>query len=240
MDSAAELREAVLRLAGGDSEVSLVGRVREAFAAGACTVVVEIAADYVEREPLEVLCGEVVLRGTTPAISDGDVDSSMGATASSRSCLTIPGLFVRGGSLRVSNLNLCATEENRVQEGSLHCEDCHITSKNGCGILCLQRAKVHLKNCEIARCLRSGVGVNGKHTDLDLHGCTVTQNNFSGIGVNHQARSIVLRQTSITNNQYHGVWLNAGVKARWVDGIMRGNRQGEKAGTGTLLGFEPS
>lgn len=139
--------------------------------------------------------------------------------------------------MHLSGLALCATEENRVQAAELHCSDCFITARNGCGVLCLQRARVFLIECEVSHCLRSGIGVNGKHAEVELSWCIVRQNNYSGVGVNHQARSIKLRSNRIQENGYHGVWLNAGVTAQWLGGELEDNKLSAKGGPGVLRGF---
>lgn len=187
-------------------------------------VIVRLRGHCSESEPLDVSRGDVVLRGAPDACG-------------ARAQLSIPGLRVTGGSLALQDVALCAAEENQVKNGRLACRNCFITSRNGCGILCLQKARVFLTGCEIAHCMRSGIGVNGKHTEVELSGCVLKQNNFSGIGVNHQARSISLRQNLITDNGYHGIWLNVGVTVQWMGGEMTGNRLSDKGGPGLLHGY---
>jgi len=209
--------------------VSLAERIRTALStrdssSPATALVVELTGqNVVEAESLDIGSGQVTIQG--------------GTSGSGKVRLTLPGVRVTGGSLMLINLHLCATEENRVQAGRLQCNDCYITSRKGCGILCLQKAKLSLTDCEVANCVRSGIGVNGKHTDIELTRCSLTLNNFSGLGVNHQARCMVLRDCRITENGYHGVWLNAGVVARWQGGLLSGNKLADKAGPGTLIGF---
>lgn len=187
---------------------------------------IELATDCHELDfPLEVKNACLTLTGS---------DKHRG-----RVQLNLRGVRVmNGGTLHLKNLELVASEENRVQDGLLTCTNCIITSRHGCGILCLQKARVRLSNCEISGCLRSGVGVNGKNTEIDIQGCTVCRNNFSGIGVNHQARSVVLRENKICDNGYHGIWLNVGVVANWHGGEMTGNRLSSKDGGGVLRGFD--
>lgn len=207
----------------GDDGTTLAEQIRGLAAAGATRIVIDVTGNCVEPDPLEIDGGEVLLRG-----------SREGAKAR----LTIAGLRVTGGSLCLQNLDLCATEENRVQAGQLQCSGCLITSRNGCGVLCLQRAKVFLRDCEVSNCMRSGIGVNGKNTEIELHRCAVSKNNFSGIGVNHQARSITLSGNRIVDNCYHGVWLNTGVVAKWLGGEISGNRLSAKDGPGVLQGWD--
>eukprot|EP00747_Dinoflagellata_sp_TGD_P210257 gnl/TRDRNA2_/TRDRNA2_83550_c0_seq4.p1 gnl/TRDRNA2_/TRDRNA2_83550_c0~~gnl/TRDRNA2_/TRDRNA2_83550_c0_seq4.p1 ORF type:complete len:381 (-),score=60.37 gnl/TRDRNA2_/TRDRNA2_83550_c0_seq4:132-1274(-) len=204
-------------------EVTLHERIRKALTS--CTSVeVHLTGHCTESQPIEVSEGEVVMRGP-PGCAD-------------KIRLNTPGLRVsRGGSLIVRGVAICATEENRVQGGRLECADCLITARNGCGVLCLQKAHVQLTGCEICGCSRSGVGVNGKHTQIEITDCVLKQNNYSGLGVNHQARLINLKSTRIVDNKYHGVWLNAGVVAQWQGGELHGNLQGNKAGPGLLQGF---
>lgn len=215
----------------GTDGVGLVERVRAALASARIAahgfppaVLVELTCHCEEAEPLEISSGEVTLRGSVEGAG--------------KARLALPGVRVTsGGALCLSNLELYCSEENRVQGGLLRCSDCFITSRNGCGVLCLQRARVFLRDCEVTRCMRSGIGVNGKNTEIDLQGCVVSQNNFSGIGVNHQARSITLKGNRIIDNGYHGIWLNAGVVAQWLGGEISGNRLSDKDGPGSLRGF---
>jgi len=209
----------------GTDGISLAEHIRLAAASGAARVVIDVIGDCVEPDPIEVEAGEVLLRGP-----------SEGAKVR----LTVTGLRVTGGSLCLQNLAICATEENRVQSGQLQCSDCIITSRSGCGVLCLQKARVFLTNCEVSNCMRSGIGVNGKNTEIELHRCAVSKNNFSGIGVNHQARSIILSDTRIVDNGYHGLWLNKGVMVRWLGGEISGNRLSAKDGPGILQGWDNS
>lgn len=202
--------------------VTLAQRVGAALGSGEKCVIVRLRGHCSESEPLDISRGDVILQG--------DADSG-------RVQLNIPSLRVTGGSLVLQDVALYAAEENQVKTGQLACKNCFITSRNGCGILCLQKAKVFLTGCEIAHCMRSGIGVNGKHTEIELSGCVLKQNNFSGIGVNHQARSISLRQNLIADNGYHGVWLNVGVTVQWMGGEMTGNRLSDKGGPGLLHGY---
>lgn len=208
----------------GTDGKTLAEHIRAAVASGAARIVVDVTGDCVEPDPIEIEAGEILLRGTS---DDG-----------ARVRLTVTGLRVTGGTLHVQNLLICAVEENRVQSGQLQGSNCLITSRGGCGILCLQRARVFLTDCEVSNCMRSGIGVNGKNTEIELHRCAVSQNNFSGIGVNHQARSITLSQTRVVDNGYHGVWLNTGVVVKWLGGEITGNRLSPKDGPGLLQGWE--
>lgn len=210
---------------GCSDGVSLADRINAAVQSCA-TVIVDVVEDCVESELVELSHGEVYLRGVPRH------------DRSSKVRLTLPGFKVTGGILHLTNLHLCATQENTVQMGQLRCVGCYITSRGGCGVLCLQRAKVHLENCEVVRCLRSGMGVNGKGTEIEIRGCDITQNNFSGVGVNHQARSLTLSENRIRDNGYHGVWLNTGVVARWLGGELSGNKLTDKDGDGLLIGFD--
>lgn len=210
--------------------ITLKERVRAALETSE-SLVVDIASDAVETEPLEISRGEVLLRGPVADISAPDSEAV-------KVRLQLPGLRVTGGCLCVQRLAVYATEDNRVQAGQLRCTDCFITSRSGCGILCLQKARVFLTDCKVAHCMRSGVGVNGKNTEIELTGCTISQNNFSGIGVNHQARSIILRDNRIVDNCYHGVWLNTGVVVHWLDGEIAGNKLTCKDGPGELRGYD--
>ncbi|CAK0796142.1 unnamed protein product [Prorocentrum cordatum] len=185
----------------------------------------EITGEWSQDEPLEITTGHrVVLYGSS--------SEDLG-----RACITLPGVRVIGGSLMLVDLELTATEENRVQGGCLQCVRCSITSRNGCGVLCLQKSNVSLQGCEIMRCMRSGIGINGKNVELDVKQCLVSRNVFSGIGVNHQARSIALRDNCITQNGLHGIWLNVGVTAHWHGGDLSGNRLTDQAGAGQLVGY---
>eukprot|EP00927_Polykrikos_kofoidii_P001806 TRINITY_DN10702_c1_g1_i1.p1 TRINITY_DN10702_c1_g1~~TRINITY_DN10702_c1_g1_i1.p1 ORF type:complete len:411 (+),score=49.41 TRINITY_DN10702_c1_g1_i1:131-1234(+) len=216
--------------ADGESLVTLLRKtLAGAKAAGTAAVAcVEVTGRCFDDQPLEIVHGEdVELRG-------------VGGEGPEKAALILPGLRIDGGCLRVSNLVICATEENRVNRGHLHCSKCFITSRRGCGICCLQRAKVSLVDCNVSHSLRSGVGVNGKNAEIELRNCNVCQNNFSGLGVNHHARSIVLNGTRFNNNGYHGVWLNTGVSARWLGGEMSGNKRKAKDGPGTLHGYTSS
>lgn len=208
---------------GSDDGITLSEQIRSLAASGLTRIVIDITSDCVEPDPLEISSGEVLLRG---------------AREGSKVRITIAGFRVTGGSLCLQNLDIFATEENRVQAGQLQCSDCLITSRNGCGVLCLQKAKVFLTDCEVCNCMRSGIGVNGKHTEIELHRCSVSKNNFSGIGVNHQARSITLAGNRIVDNCYHGVWLNTGVVAKWLGGEISGNRLSGKDGPGVLQGWQ--
>lgn len=204
---------------------TLAERVSAALGSGQ-RCVVRLQGDCNEVEPLDISGGDVVLRGGMP-----------GGSGDGRARLRIPSLRVTGGSLALQDVALCTAEEIQVKAGQLTCRNCFITSRSGCGVLCLQKAKVFLAGCEIAHCMRSGIGVNGKHTEIELSGCVLKQNNFSGIGVNHQARSIALRQNVIADNGYHGVWLNVGVTVQWMGGEMKGNRLSDKGGPGLLNGY---
>jgi len=188
------------------------------------TIVVHVMGDCSESMPLEITQGEVQLHGAS-------VDSKSGKPR-----LVLPAVKVKKGSLRLDNLELYSSEI-QVEAGSLDCTNCKITSTVGCGVLCLQRARVLLSDCEISRCMRSGIGVNGRNVELHVTRCVVSHNNYSGIGVNHQAKAIALKENSIINNGYHGVWLNDGVVARWFGGEIVGNRLTDKEGRGTLLGY---
>lgn len=226
----------------GKDGVTLAARIRAALADAksggkghaATTVLIDLTGPCTEAEMLEITHGEVVLRGRTPDADGGVV------TTGDKVRLALLGVRIKGGSLCLEKIELCASEENTVQAGSLRCTDCLITSRNGCGVLCLQKAKVFLKNCEVSHCMRSGVGVNGKNSEIDLHECAIVQNNFSGIGVNHQARSITLRGNRITGNGYHGIWLNAGVTAQWIGGQLSGNKLSDKDGPGVLHDYKDS
>lgn len=218
--------------------ISLAERVRRALTSADGThprVTIQLVGPSItEDEALEVTHGEVILEGKLTSLSP----------KASWLKLTLPGLRVTGpeASLSLEKVHLVALEENRVQGGRLHCTDCYICSRRGCGILCLQKAKVSLTDCQVSNCMRSGIGVNGKNTEIDLTRCSLTQNNFSGLGVNHQARSITLQDCRISGNSYHGVWLNAGVVARWLGdgGCLDGNRLEAKAGAGILIGYSES
>lgn len=214
----------------GADNVTLKERVHAALSSGE-SVVIDVTADCVETEPLEISHGEVLLRG--PAIEGGSCHNGAAQVR-----LQLPGVRVTGGSLCVHRLAMYATEENRVQAGQLRCTDCFITSRNGCGVLCLHRARVFLTGCKVAHCMRSGIGVNGKNTEIELNRCTIAQNNFSGIGINHQARSIILRENRIVDNGYHGIWLNTGVVAQWLGGEISGNKMTSKDGQGKLHGYD--
>jgi len=207
----------------GTDNGTLVEQIRAAVASGASRLVVDVTCNCVEANSIEVEGGEVVLRGSSDGAKVG---------------LTLAGLRVTGGSLWVQNLAICATEENQVRAGQLQCSNCQITSRNGCGILCLQKAKVFLTDCEVVNCMRSGIGVNGKNTEIELHRCAVLKNNYSGIGVNHQARSITLSDNRIVDNGYNGVWLNSGVVAKWLGGEISGNKLSAKDGPGILQGWD--
>jgi len=235
--AAAVAKPEIVRHSGAEG-VSLAEQVRTALATSAARaaadggkadivpkVFVELTGHCDETSALEVSSGEVTLCGSV-----GD--------AGAKARLALPGIRVTsGGALYLRNLDICALEDNRVQAGLLQCSECLITSRGGCGVLCLQRARVFLRDCEVTRCMRSGIGVNGKNTEIDLQGCLVSHNNFSGIGVNHQARSITLRGNRILANGYHGVWLNVGVVVQWLGGEISGNRLSDKDGLGTLQGF---
>lgn len=212
----------------GQDGVPLVERIRRQLSelsAESLPLVIELSESLTEDEALEISSGEVTIRGK---------QSSPG---SKKVRLTLPGVRVRGGSLQLCHLQICALEENCVQGGRLQCEDCSITSRRGCGVLCLQKAKVSLTDCEVVHCMRSGIGVNGKQTEIEMTRCSVKQNNFSGMGVNHQARCILLRDCELTQNSYHGIWLNAGVVARWQGGSLSGNKLLDKDGAGKLIGY---
>lgn len=200
-------------------------RISAAIASGASRLVVDITCNCVETSLIEIERGEVLLRGSGSGAKVG---------------LTLAGLRVTGGSLWIQDLAIYATEENQVRAGQLHCSNCQITSRNGCGILCLQKAEVSLTDCEVVHCMRSGIGVNGKNTQIELHRCIISKNNFSGVGVNHQARSITLSDNRIIDNGYHGVWLNSGVVAKWLGGEISGNKLSAKDGPGILQGWDNS
>jgi len=215
--STAQLRNTAVEHSGADG-VALATRIREVLV-GAGRAVIHVTGHCSEAEPLEISSGEVSLQGCVEG--------------SGKARLVLPGVRVTGGSLRLDNMELCASEENRVRAGELRCTDCFITSRNGCGVLCLQGANVFLTGCEVAHCMRSGVGVNGKNAELHLSKCVIERNNFSGLGINHQARRIQLTGNRITGNGYHGIWLNVGVVANWVSGDLSGNRLSDKDGPGT-------
>jgi hypothetical protein len=206
----------------GAGDKSLSDLIVSLVSTGAANLTVHVTGNCAELEPLELEAGDVELCGS----------------CSETFCLTLPGLRITGGALSIRNLAICATEENRVRAGQLKCTDCSISARNGCGVLCLQKAKVFLTGCEVKNCLRSGIGVNGKHTEIELKGCTISQNNFSGIGVNHQAKSISLAENRISENGYHGIWLNVGVAVKWLSGTMCSNRLVDKGGPGILQGWD--
>jgi len=189
-------------------------------------VVVEVIDHCDEAKALDIKRGEVTLRGL-PQSSDAD-----------RIRVELPGLHVTGGALCVSNLQIVASQENRVEAGLLQCCSCALTSQHGCGVLCLQRARVFLRDCEVSKCMRSGIGVNGKNTEIHLQDCVVSKNNFSGLGVNQRPRSMTLQDNRIVGNRYHGVWVNIGVEVTWLGGEISGNRLADKGGQGLLIGFD--
>lgn len=210
--------------------VSLADRIRDALKSSV-RVVVDIVDDCTESTQVDITHGDVSLRGAKDDPPEHDAwrgaagdRTGAEALAGSKVRLFLPSFRVHRGTLRLSGLLVVASGENRVQEGQLCCTDCYISSKHGCGILCLQQAKVYLTDSEIAHCMRSGVGVNGKNTQIELRRCTISQNQYSGIGVNHQARSIVLCDNLITENGYHGIWLNTDVVAHMIGGEISGNK----------------
>eukprot|EP00929_Paragymnodinium_shiwhaense_P040527 TRINITY_DN21150_c0_g1_i1.p1 TRINITY_DN21150_c0_g1~~TRINITY_DN21150_c0_g1_i1.p1 ORF type:complete len:463 (-),score=71.06 TRINITY_DN21150_c0_g1_i1:392-1747(-) len=212
-------------------------------AAGARRIVVELLEDCTETEAVDITSGDVLIR-PSPAGNGSDsqeVEASADAVAAggSRVQIRLPAFRVSGGgSLSLQNIAVCATEENRVQAGRLSCDGCFVTSRGGCGVLCLQQAKASLVRSCVTRCLRSGIGVNGKGTEISLRGCVVSENGFSGLGVNHAARTIALHDNKFLDNRWAGIWLNRNVVAHWHGGEMAGNKAGSKDGLGTLVGFE--
>lgn len=202
--------------------ISLVERVNSELSQRP-EVTIKLTDHCVESELLVIRKGRVVLQG------DPGKDT--------KKLLKIPGVHVLGGALDMSGIVLRATRDNKVEQGSLHCDDCVITSSNGCGIECFRKAELRLRDCEITRCSRSGVGVNGKHAQIEMSRCRILLNSYSGLGVNHQACTIMLRDNCISSNGYHGIWLNAGVVAQWHGGEVSGNKLADVAGPGQLRGF---
>jgi len=190
-------------------------------------VVVDLVDNCAELTSLEITSGEVVLRG------------ALCAEGASRTKLMLAGLRVTGGaSLSLSHLELLVAEDIRVEAARLSCEDCSLRSQGGCGVLCLQRAQLTLRDCQVHRSLRSGIGVNGKNAELDIQRCRIVGNGFSGVGVNQKCRSITLSGNTISGNAVNAIWLNCGVVAHCHGCDLSSNKLGPKGGPGVLHVYE--